>query len=162
MKQVKILSEIEKILKNSISFDTVSDDEVDSEELSKRKRKKSRRKGPVKAIFDLLISFFVSVIKSPFELIQQYIKKEVIGLIRKELKSYFILIILFGVLFTIFIIFWVLISLAIGVYFQEIGFTFLHAILFVIAFQLVVFAIVSFAIYKISYKIKSLKLLRES
>ncbi|RXP51595.1 hypothetical protein EC396_12185, partial [Lutibacter sp. HS1-25] len=72
------------------------------------------------------------------------------------------LIILFGVLFTIFIIFWVLISLAIGVYFQEIGFTFLHAILFVIAFQLVVFAIVSFAIYKISYKIKSLKLLIES
>lgn len=160
MKQLEILNEIEKILKSSLNFGS-SETKLDSEEKSdKVKRKKSRKKGPVKAIFDLIISFFISVIKSPFELIHQFIKKELVAIIRKELKSYFVLIILFGVLLTIFIVFWVLISLAIGVYFKESGVSVLNSILYVIAFQLVIFSIVSFVIYKISKKIKSLKLLR--
>jgi hypothetical protein len=65
------------------------------------------------------------------------------------------------VLLIVFIVFWVLISLAIGVYFKESGVSVLNAILYVISFQLVIFTIVSFVIYKISKKIKSLKLLRK-
>ena len=126
------------------------------------KRKKSRKKGPIKAIFDLLISFFISVIKSPFELIHHFIKKELVAIVRKELKLYFLIFLLFGVLLTVFIVFWVLISLAIGVYFQESGVPILNSILYVVAFQLIIFSIVSFIIYKISKKIKSLKLLSNS
>jgi bacteriorhodopsin len=159
MKQVEILSEIEKVLKDSFS---TSAETEEFDETSKGKRKKKRKKGPVKAIFDLLVSFFISVIQSPFQLIHQFIKNELVKIVRKELKSYFILIILFGVLFTIFIVLWFLISLAIGIYFQENGFTFFHSILLVIAFQIIVFAIVSIVIYKMAGKLRSLKLLRNS
>lgn len=159
MKQVKILSEIEKILKDNLSFNS-SENNDDSDSNSEGKVKKSRKKGPIKAIFNLLISFFVSVIKAPFELIHQYIKNEIVALIRKELKLYFIIIILFGVLFTIFITFWVLISLAIGAYFVDQGETFLTSVLYVIGFQLLSFAIIGFVFYRTSGKIKSLKLLR--
>ena len=160
MKQVKILSEIEKILKENLTFGT-SENETDTEEVSEGKVKKSRKKGPVKAIVNLLISFFVSVIKSPFELIHLYIKQEIVSIIRKELKSYFLLILLFGLLFTIFIVFWVLISLAFGVYFLDNGASLLDSVLYVAGIQSILFTIVSFIIYNVSKKIKSLKLLRE-
>jgi len=162
MKQLEILNEIEKILKNSLNFDS-SETEVDSEETSDNlKTNKSRKKGPVKAIFDLIVSFFISVIKAPFQLIHEYIKKEIIALIRKEIKLYFWLIILFGVLLTVFIVFWVLISLALGLYFIELGNSNLNSILLVIAFQLIIFSMVSFIIYKVSKKVKSLKLLSKA
>jgi len=70
-------------------------------------------------------------------------------------------IILLGILFTIFIVLWLLISLAIGVYFEEEGASFLTSVLYVIAFQLASFAIIAFITYKVSKKIKSLKLLRD-
>lgn len=156
MKQVEILNEIEKILKGNLT----AEDSVDELDDVSGKKKKSRKKGPVKAIFNLLISFLMSVIKAPFQLIQVYIKNEIVAVIRKELKLYFIIIILFGVLFTIFITFWVLISLAIGAYFVDQGETFLTSVLYVLGFQLLSFAIIGFVFYKTSGKIKSLKLLR--
>ena len=160
MKQLEILNEIEKILKSSLNFGSSENQVNASVGTDKVKRKKPRKKGPVKAIFDLIVSFFMSVIKAPFQLIHEYIKKEMIALIRKELRLYFWLFILFAVLLTVFIIFWVLISLAIGIYFKESGVSVLNAILYVISFQLVIFTIVSFVIYQISKKLKSLKLLR--
>jgi len=160
MKQLNILAEIEKILKDNLSFNG-SDNNSDSEVDSDTNTEKSTKVGPIKAIINLLISFFVSVIKAPFELIHMYIKREIIAVIRKEIKLYFIIIILFGILFTVFIVFWVLISLALGIYFQDEGASLLNSILLVIAFQLSIFALVSFIIHRVSKKIKSLRLLNE-
>ena len=157
--QLNILAEIEKILKENLSFNRSgdnSDTAIDSDENGE----KSSKAGPIRAIINLLISFFVSVIKAPFELIHMYIKREIFAIIRKELRLYSFVIVLLGILFTIFIVLWVLISLAVGVYFKEEGASFLTSVLYVIAFQLVSFTIVSFITYKVSKKIKSLKLLR--
>ena len=160
MKQLNILAEIEKILKDNLSFNG-SDNNSDSEVDSDTNKEKSTKVGPIKAIINLLISFFVSVIKAPFELIHMYIKREIIAVIRKEIKLYFIIIILFGILFTVFIVFWVLISLALGIYFQDEGVSLLNSILLVIAFQLLIFALVIFIIHRVSKKIKSLRLLKD-
>ena len=161
MRQFEILNEIEYILKklfnpNSSEINADIDENSENENL-----KESRKKGPVKAIFDLIVSFFMSVINSPFQLIHEFIKKEIIALIRKEIKLYFWVIVLLGVLFTIFIVFWVLISFAIGVYYREEGASLLTSILYVIAFQFITFTIISIIVYRISRKIKSLKFLRE-
>ncbi|MBG7631266.1 MAG: hypothetical protein IZT56_12660 [Bacteroidetes bacterium] len=160
MKQINILAEIEKILKDNLSFNG-SDDNSDTEIDSETNGEKSTKVGPIRAIINLLISFFVSVIKAPFELIHMYIKREIFAIIRKELRLYSFVIILLGILFTIFIVLWLLISLAIGVYFEEEGASFLTSVLYVIAFQLASFAIIAFITYKVSKKIKSLKLLRD-
>lgn len=161
MRQLEILNEIEYILKKLFNPNS-SEINLDTDENSENENiKESRKKGPVKAIFDLIVSFFMSVIKSPFQLIHEFIKKEIIALIRKEIKFYFWLIVLLGVLFTIFIVFWILISLAIGVYFREDGASLLTSILYVIAFQLLTFTLISIVFYRISRKIKSLKFIRE-
>ena len=161
MRQLEILNEIEYILKKLFNPNS-SEINLDTDENSENENiKESRKKGPVKAIFDLIVSFFMSVIKSPFQLIHEFIKKEIIALIRKEIKFYFWLIVLLGVLFTIFIVFWILISLAIGVYFREDGASLLTSILYVISFQLLTFTLISIVFYRISRKIKSLKFIRE-
>jgi len=159
MKQLNILAEIEKILKENLSFNQ-SGNNAGSEKDLETNDDNTPKVGPVKAIINLLISFFVSVIKAPFELIHMYIKREIVSVIRRELKLYLSVIILFGILFTVFIVFWVLISLALGVYFQNQGVSLLNSILYVIGFQLSIFAIVSLIIYSVSKKIKSLKLLK--
>lgn len=160
MKQIEILNEIENVLKNIFNPSTSEVISGNNQNSENEDSKETSKKGPIKAIYDLIISFFLSVIKAPFQLIHEYIKKEIVALIKKEIKLYFWVLILFGVLFTIFIVFWVLISLAIGVYFQEDGASLLTSILYVIAFQLVTFTLISIIVYRISRKIKSLKLLR--
>lgn len=160
MRQLEILNEIEYILKKLFNPNS-SEINADNDGNSKNENlKESRIKGPIKAIFDLIISFFMSVIKSPFQLIHEIIKKEIIALIRKEIKLYFLVIVLLGILLTIFIVFWVSISLAVGVFFREDGASLFTSILYVIAFQLVIFTIISIVFYRISRKIKSLKFLR--
>jgi hypothetical protein len=161
MKQLEILNEIEKILKDAFNSSTTNK-ATNDENLIEEKSKKSRKKGPVKAIANLIISFFMSVVKAPFQLIQVYIKNEIVAVIKKEIKSYFIVILLFCVLFTILVAFWVAISLAIGVYCVNEGLSLLTSIFYVIGFQLIAFLIVGFFIFRFSRKIKSLKLLRDS
>jgi hypothetical protein len=157
MKQLEILNKIEEVLKNSLNFNSSNNkSKMESENQSNEKKI-----SPLKEIVNLIISFFMSVIKAPFQLIQVYIKKEILAVVRKDVNHYFKLIFLLGILFTIFIVFWVLISLAVGFYFQQLGFTNLQSILLSIAFQIVIFSVVSFIFYKTTKKIKSFQMIRK-
>jgi len=165
MKQIDILNQIEEILKNSLKFnssesnsETKTDVDMEIEDESQEKVKNS----PIKDIFNLIVAFFISVIKAPFQLIHLYIKNEIVSAIRKEIKLYFVLIFLIGILFTIFIVFWVLISLAIGFYFQELGFTNYESILLSIVFQAVIFLIVFLIFRSKSKQIKSLRMINKT
>jgi len=165
MKQIDILNQIEDILKNSLKFNSSESDsetktqaDMDIEEESQEKIKSS----PIKDIFNLIIAFFMSVIKAPFQLIHLYIKNEIVSVIKKEIKLYFVLIFLTGVLFTIFIVFWVLISLAVGFYFQELGFSNYESILLSIAFQALIFLIVFLIFRSKSKQIKSLRMIKKT
>lgn len=180
MKQVEILNKIEDILKNSLKLETFVSDamsdksntskstsntssNMDTESQNEEQQSNEKAKvSPFKQIFNLIVSFFMSVIKAPFQLLHVYIKNEIIALIRKELKLYFIVMCLLGVLFTIFIVFYVLISLAVGFYFQELGFTNFESILLSVLFQIVMFIVVGFIFFKVSRKIRSLKMIRQT
>ena len=163
MKQIDILNQIEEILKNNLQFSgSKNEEEVDSSVNKNISEKQKTKRTPFKDIFNLIISFFMSVVKAPFQLIHVYIKNEIVAVIKKEVKLYFVLICLMGVLLTIFIVFWVLISLAVGIYFQEQGFSNFNSILLAIAFQLVSFSLVTFIFFKVSRKIKSLRMLKKT
>lgn len=165
MKQIDILNQIEEILKNSIKFNSSESNsetnthvDMEIEDESQEKVKNS----PIKDVFNLIIAFFMSVIKAPFQLIHVYIKNEIVLAIKKEVKLYFVLIILLGILFTIFIVFWVLISLAVGFYFQELGFSNYESILLSIGFQAVIFLIIFLIFRSKSKQIKSLRMIKKT
>ena len=163
MKQIDILNQIEEILKNNLQFSSSKNDEEEDSSVNKDiSEKQKTKRTPFKDIFNLIISFFMSVVKAPFQLIHVYIKNEIVAVIKKEVKLYFVLICLMGVLLTIFIVFWVLISLAVGIYFQEQGISNFNSILLAIAFQLVSFSLVTFIFFKVSRKIKSLRMLKKT
>ena len=163
MKQIDILNQIEEILKNNLQFSgSKNEEEVDSSVNNDISEKQKTKRTPFKDIFNLIISFFMSVVKAPFQLIHVYIKNEIVAVIKKEVKLYFVLICLMGVLLTIFIVFWVLISLAVGIYFQEQGISNFNSILLAIAFQLVSFSLVTFIFFRTSRKIKSLRMLKKT
>lgn len=177
MKQIEILNKIEEILKNSLkkeSFSWASDlnQKTSSEsksnattmnsENTREEENQEAKVSPFKQILNLIVSFFMSVVKAPFQLIHVYIKNEILNVIRRELKLYFVLIALLGVLFIIFIVFWILISLAVGFYFQELGFSNYESILLSIAFQISIFLIVTFIFVRVSKKVKSIRMIRKT
>jgi len=161
MKQIDILNQIEEILKNNLQF-SGSKNEVETSVDEEGKKVQRNKKTPFKDIFNLIISFFMSVVKAPFQLIHVYIKNEIVAVIKKEVKLYFILICLLGILFTIFIVFWVLISLAVGIYFQEQGFSNFNSILLAIGFEAASFLLISLIFFRISKKIKSLRMIKKT
>lgn len=161
MKQLEILNKIEEILQKNLNFSSSSSKKNNQSEMETQQSDEKEKVSPFKEILNLLISFFISVIKAPFQLIHLYIKKEIVTVIRTELKLYAVLIILLGIMFTVFMAFWVLISMAVGFYFQDLGYSNFQSILFTIAFQVLVFLIFMFIFFRVSRKVKSLKLFKK-
>lgn len=161
MKQLEILNKIEEILQKNLNFSSSSSKKNNQSEMETQQSDEKEKVSPFKEILNLLISFFMSVIKAPFQLIHLYIKKEIVTVIRTELKLYVVLIILLGIMFTVFMAFWVLISMAVGFYFQDLGYSNFQSILFTIAFQVLVFLIFMFIFFRVSRKVKSLKLFKK-
>jgi hypothetical protein len=164
MKQLDILNKIEELLQNSLKSKSSNSDnytETTIEMEEETTTEKNTVSSLFKEIFNLLISFLMSIIKIPFQLIQSYIKNEIVAVVRKEVKLYFVLMALLGVLFTVFIVSWVLISLAMGMYFQELGISNVTSILYVLGFQIVIFLIVVFFFFRVSKKIKSISLMNK-
>jgi hypothetical protein len=146
----EIISRIESIIKSEDQKSSPKEDEQQGEVTN-----------GIKDIFILLLNFLLSIIKAPFDLIAKYLKNEIITAIKKDTKLYALIMGIMGVMFVLFSVLWLFISVAIGVYYFENGYSILTSILYSIVFQLISFTIVGLVAFIASTQIKSLKMLKK-
>ena len=147
MKSQEILDKIEKII----------DNKVDGSD----KTKTDSDKNVVENIAYLTLQFFLSVIKTPFNVVAKFLKDEVITSIKKDARLYAFVMGIMGVLFVFFSVIWLFIAVAVGVYFYEQGYSILISIIYSILFQIVSFILVSLIAFLASKKLKSLKMMKK-
>ncbi len=154
MEVLEILDKIEDIIENQ-NHETAKDDKNQEEGTQEKK-------SSVKDVTNLLLSFLLSILKAPFQLVAKYLKNEIISTIKKDARLYALIMGLMGVMFVFFVVLWLFISVIVGVYFYESGKSILISISYSIGFQIISFAIVGIIAFSASKKVKSLKLLKNS
>ncbi len=147
MKSQEILDKIEKII----------DNKVDNSD----KAKTDSDKNIVEDIAYLTLQFFLNVVKTPFNIVAKFLKDEIITSIKKDARLYAFVMGIMGVLFVFFSVIWLFISVAVGVYFYEQGYSILISIIYSILFQIVSFILVSLIAFLTSKKLKSLKMIKK-
>jgi hypothetical protein len=147
MKSQEILDKIEKLIDNKID----NSDNV----------KTDSNKNIVEDIAYLTLQFILNVIKTPFNVVAKYLKDEIIISIKKDARLYALVMGIMGVLFVFFSVIWLFISVAVGVYFYEQGYSILISIVYSILFQIVSFILVSLIAFVASRKLKSLKIMKK-
>lgn len=152
MEVLEILDRIEDIIKDQNKQSVESSQHSGSEEKTKESN--------IKTVTNLLLSFLLSILKAPFQLIAKYLKNEIITTVKKDARLYALVMGLMGVMFVFFVVLWLFISVAVGVYFYESGNTILVAIIYSIGFQLISFVLVALIAFFASRNIKSLKMLK--
>lgn len=152
MEVLEILDRIEAIIKDQNKQSVESSQHSGSEEKTKESN--------IKTVTNLLLSFLLSILKAPFQLIAKYLKNEIITTVKKDARLYALVMGLMGVMFVFFVVLWLFISVAVGVYFYESGNTILVAIIYSIGFQLISFIFVALIAFFASRNIKSLKMLK--
>ncbi len=152
MEVLEILDKIEDIIENQ-NHETAKDDKNQEEGTQEKK-------SSVKDVTNLLLSFLLSILKAPFQLVAKYLKNEIISTIKKDARLYALIMGLMGVMFVFFVVLWLFISVIVGVYFYESGKSILISISYSIGFQIISFAIVGIIAFSASKKVKSLKLLK--
>jgi len=154
MEVLEILDKIEDIIENQ-NHETAKDDKNQEEGTQEKK-------SSVKDVTNLLLSFLLSILKAPFQLVAKYLKNEIISTIKKDARLYALIMGLMGVMFVFFVVLWLFISVIVGIYFYESGKSILISISYSIGFQIISFAIVGIIAFSASKKVKSLKLLKNS
>ena len=147
MKSQEILDKIEKIIDNKVD---------DSD-----KAKTDSDKNIVEDIAYLTLQFFLNVVKTPFNIVAKFLKDEIITSIKKDARLYAFVMGIMGVLFVFFSVIWLFISVAVGVYFYEQGYSILISIIYSILFQIMSFILVSLIAFLASKKLKSLKMMKK-
>ena len=128
---------------------------------SNESEKNNSTNDSLKELVNLLITFFIDIIKFPLKIIANIIRKEIIYTIRKDAKLYTLIMGLMVVLFIFFSVIWLFVSTAVGVYFYENGSSILASIMYSVLFQLGSFIILGIVVYIASGKIESLKMLKK-
>ncbi|MRT93044.1 hypothetical protein [Ancylomarina sp. 16SWW S1-10-2] len=118
-------------------------------------------KNGFKEITYLVIRLFLNVLKSPFKIFAKYLRDEFIIAIKKDAQLYALIMGIMGVLFVVFSVLWLSISVAVGVYFYEHGYSILISIIYSIGFQIVSFILIGLIAYISSKKLKSLKMMKK-
>ncbi len=147
MRSQEIFDKIEKII----------DNKVDGSD----KAKTESGKNVVEDIAYLTLQFFLNIIKTPFNIVARYFKDDIITSIKKDARLYAFIMGIMGVLFVFFSVIWLFISVAIGVYFYEQGYSILISIIYSILFQIVSFILVSLIAFLALKKLKSLKMMKK-
>lgn len=128
---------------------------------SNESEKNNSTNDSLKELVNLLITFFMDIIKFPLKIIANIIRKEIIYTLRKDAKLYALIMGLMVVLFIFFSVLWLFVSTAVGVYFYENGSSILASIMYSVLFQLGSFIILGIVVYIASGKIESLKMLKK-
>ncbi|RLD21885.1 MAG: hypothetical protein DRI71_08245 [Bacteroidetes bacterium] len=145
MKTTEIINRIEEII----------DSENMKSEDSKTESQGQSGNSTIKDILYLILDFFLTILKTPFNFFAKYLKKEIITTIKNDAKIYALIMGIMGVLFVFFSVLWLFISVAIGIYFYESGYSIFMSMMFSIGFQLISFLIVVLVARIASKRIKS-------
>lgn len=155
MKSKDIFTRIEDIIYTQIGRygDSTTEKKSESEDNSD--------KNGFKEIIYLLIQIFLNVLKEPFRIVAKYLKDEFILAVKKDVKLYVLIFAVMGVLFVIFSVIWLFISVAVGVYFYQQEYSILISIICSIGFQIVSFILISLIGFISSKRLKSFNILRK-
>jgi membrane-associated HD superfamily phosphohydrolase len=155
MKSKDILNRIEDIIDNRIrEFD---DHSSENEEDTKNKTDKNS----FKEILYLLLQIVLNLLKTPFKIIALYVKNEIIDTVKKDAKIYALLMAIMVILFVFFSVIWLFISVAIGVYFYEQGYTIFTSIIYSIGFQILSFILIALVGLFSSKRLKSFTMMKK-
>jgi len=107
------------------------------------------------------LQILLSIIKTPFVYLSTILKKEVLKAIKKDLKMLVIIGGVFAALMLFLLVLWFSVSLLIGAYFYDNGYSLFSSVLFSIAFQIACILLVSLIAYIASKQLKSAKVLKK-
>ncbi len=85
-----------------------------------------------------LWKWLTDLLSFPVRLLIKYFRRELTSALRHDLKIYMLMAGIAGMMFIFVVILWLTLSIAVGVFFYEKGFTLLQSVLFSLAFQFVV------------------------
>lgn len=80
-------------------------------------------------------NFLTTLLGFPFRLLLKYLRRELTSSIKHDLKIYFLLAGIAGMMFIFVVILWLTVALAVGAYFYGKGYSFFLSVLFSLAFQ---------------------------
>jgi len=85
-----------------------------------------------------LWKWLTDLLSFPVRLLIKYFRRELTAALRHDLKIYMLMAGIAGMMFIFVVTLWLTLSIAVGVFFYEKGFTLLQSVLFSLAFQFVV------------------------
>jgi len=103
----------------------------------------------------------INYLKTPIKIMAQILIKEIIQVIKKDAKLYFLAANLMVVIYIMVFIFWLFISITLGYYLYHTQCSTFYALLYVLLFQLLSIVAVLFFIMHVIKKIKSIKILKK-
>ncbi len=151
MESKEILDRIEVILDSKAS--QADDTKTESAEQTDSKT--------IKDVLYLALQFILNIFKAPFKIIARYLRDEIITAVKKDAKIYSLILGIMGVLFIFFSVLWLFISVAVGVFFYDEGYSILVSISYSIIFQIVSFILIAMIAFIASRNLSSIKMIKK-
>ena len=122
----------------------------------------STEKKSVYEVLNLLLLYVVRTVKTPLKLVSKFIKEEILPSMEKDFKLYLLIMGSLMLLVLFFGVIWISISITVGVFFFDSGYSVLDSVLFSLGFQFLSFLILSLVAFVASRNIKSLQMLKRA
>ena len=151
MDTLEIIDRLEELIKNNNLNTTKNSNDA----------KDKTSEDPFKEFVNLILLFFLNILKTPFKLVAKYVTNELLKAVKRDSKLYVFIIGLLVIMFVFFSVLWLFIAVVVGVYFYDHGHPVFTSILYSIVFQLISFIVIVILAYISIKSIKSLKLLVE-
>jgi Flp pilus assembly protein TadB len=101
----------------------------------KSRKEQDQEKDTTGSVTGGVWNFLTSILGFPFRLLLKYLRRELTSTIKHDMKIYFLLAGIAGMMFIFVVILWLTVALAVGSYFYEKGYSFFVSVLFSLAFQ---------------------------
>ncbi len=150
METKEIIDRLEDILNSKEEADEVN--KVGDQKVEKK---------TITDILYLILHFILNILKTPFIIIAKFLRDELVDSIKNDVKIYALIIGIMGVLFVFFSVIWLFISVAVGVYFYDKGYSLQLSIIYSIGFQAVCFLLIGLIALIASRNLKSFKILKK-
>jgi len=103
------------------------------------------------------IHFILNILKIPLDYISKFSKKELLKVIKKDIKLLMLIGLIIGAIAIFFLVLWFSISVLIGTYFYDLGYSLFNSVLFSVLFQLCCIVLVALIGFIASKQLKSVK-----
>jgi hypothetical protein len=113
--------------------------------------------GFVKEALILVFQLLITLLKPPFRFVAGYVKNEVFYAVKRDSRLMAVIAVMLLVLLVFFVVFWMSLSVAAGVYFYEKGNTLFVSVLYSLVFQFISSIITALIAYFSFRKLKSFK-----